>query len=280
MTAPAVLPTTTDSSQQVQTLLQQIFNSANWKGEIEKTVKKNVRLQAIVKDQKASLDKFEAKFNLQTGEPKEGKLLTKEEAVVYAAFVELKLKPEDLKKTLEEHAKLKVKEDEREQEERFTDAAEALGYENVAALTRWLMREKLVLEFKDQRVEELDEDGNKTGKKKLQRMPYVKAAGDDKAAPEPLEDYIEREVPEFVDIFKTKPESDDDEEGKGSEEGDGGGDFIQRAAREAEARVRSKGGVRIPATRSARTDSLGSKNSKTLEELEKTARSDSMYRSL
>lgn len=278
MTAPVAPVATNDSSQQVQTLLQQIFNSANWKGEIEKTVKKNVRLQAIVKDQKASLDKFEAKFNLTTGEPKEGKLLTKDEAVAFTAFTELKLKPEELTKLIAEHGKLKAKEAEELQAEQFNDAGEALGYENIPALTRWLLREKLVLEFKDQRVEELDDDGNKTGKKKLQRMPYVRAAGDDKAVPEALEDYIEREVPEFVDIFKTKPESDDEEgDGKG-EAADDTGDFITRAAREAEQRVRPKSGVRVPATRSARTDSGGTKDGKKLADLEKEARSDPMYR--
>jgi hypothetical protein len=280
MTPPVQPVPAADQSQQVTDLLNRIFNSSNWRGEVEKTVKKNTRLQQLVRDQKAQLDKFAAKFNLDTGEPKEGKLLTKDEAVAYQAFVDLKVKPEDLKTVLTEHGKLKAKDDERAAEERFADAAEALGFENVPALTRWLTREKLVLEFKDQRVE--DED---TGKKVLMRMPYVRPAEDEKAVLEPLEEYIEREVPEFLDIFKTKPESDDDEEEGGREEG---GDLdtdemVRRASADAERRVSGKGGksgVRVPATRSARSDNAGTKDSKKLADLEKDSRSSSLYSSI
>jgi hypothetical protein len=280
MTPPVQPVPAADQSQQVTDLLNRIFNSSNWRGEVEKTVKKNTRLQQLVRDQKAQLDKFAVKFNLETGEPKEGKLLTKEEAAVYQAVVDLKVTPENLKTIIAEHGKLKAKDDERAKEEQFADAAEALGFENVPALTRWLTREKLVLEFKDQRVE--DED---TGKKVLMRMPYVRPAEDEKAVLEPLEEYIEREVPEFLDIFKTKPESDDDEEEGGREEG---GDLdtdemVRRASADAERRVSGKGGksgVRVPATRSARSDNAGTKDSKKLADLEKDSRSSSLYSSI
>lgn len=278
---PPVLPAN-DSSAQVQNLLSQIFNSSNWRGEVEKTVKKNARLQTLVREMKAQLDKFTAKFDLTTGEPKEGKLLTKDEAAVWVAFTELKLKPEDIKVMAAEHGKLKAKQDERDAEEKFETAAEALGYENVPALTRWLTREKLVLDFKDQRVEEEQDDGSK--KKVLKRMPYVRPAEDEKAAFVALEDYIEEQVPEFVAIFKTKPEGDEesDEEGEGSSELDAD-ELVRRASAEAEGRVRGgngkgKSGVRVPATRSARGDNANTKDSKKLADIEREARSSQMYR--
>lgn len=275
MTAPPVVQPTNDSSAQVTELVQRIMNSSNWRSELEKTVKKNVRLQGMVRDQKTQLDRFTAKgFNLETGELKDGKLLTKEEAAAYDAFVELKLKPEEVKAMAADYGKLKAKDDERAAEEKFADAAEALGFENIPALTRWLTREKLVLDFKDQRVEEEQDDGSK--KKVLKRMPYVRPAEDEKAAFVPLEDYIEEQVPEFVAVFKTKPESDDDEgevEGGESDELD-----VSRAARDAEIRVRGKSGVRVPATRSARTDNGGSKDGRKLADLESAARQDPIYR--
>jgi actin-related protein len=240
--------------------MNRIFNSAN--------LSEKLRLLQVI------VDKLGAKFNLETGEPKEGVLLGKDDAAVWKAFTELKLKPEDIKKMSEEYGKLKAKDNERIQEEEFADAAEALDYENVPALTRWLLREKLVLEFKDQRIEVEQEDGTK--KKVLKRMPYVRPANDDKATLSPLEEYIENEVPEFVDIFKTLPEG-DDEDGK-DESGDDG-DIVIRAATDAQERVRKqRGGVRVPATRSARMDNGSNKDKRTIEQLEKEARGNSMYR--
>lgn len=278
MTAPPPVPA--QATGDVSDLLNRIFNSSNWRGEVEKTVKKNVRLSEKLRLQQIVLDKFGAKFNLDTGEPKEGRLLSKDDAAMYDAFVALKVKPEDLVKLVKEHGELKVKDDERQQEEKFGDAAEALGYENVPALTRWLMREKLVLEFKDQRLEEEQEDG--TRKKVLKRMPYVKAAGDEKAVPEPLEDYIEREVPEFVDIFKTVPVGDEDEEVGGSAEDESNlsdDELVRRAQADAQKRVaKPQRGVRVPATRSARSDNGSNRDAKQLEKLEKEARSNPIYR--
>jgi hypothetical protein len=66
MTPPVQPVPAADQSQQVTDLLNRIFNSSNWRGEVEKTVKKNTRLQQLVRDQKAQLDKFAAKFNLDT----------------------------------------------------------------------------------------------------------------------------------------------------------------------------------------------------------------------
>jgi hypothetical protein len=280
MTPPVQPVPAADQSQQVTDLLNRIFNSSNWRGEVEKTVKKNTRLQQLVRDQKAQLDKFAAKFNLETGEPKEGKLLTKEEPQSIRRLSTSRSPPKISRRSLPSTASSRRRTTSVPPEEQFADAAEALGFENVPALTRWLTREKLVLEFKDQRVE--DED---TGKKVLMRMPYVRPAEDEKAVLEPLEEYIEREVPEFLDIFKTKPESDDDEEEGGREEG---GDLdtdemVRRASADAERRVSGKGGksgVRVPATRSARSDNAGTKDSKKLADLEKDSRSSSLYSSI
>lgn len=278
MTTP-VVPVASPPQPDIQELLSRIFNSANWRSEVEKTVRKNAKLLSRNKDMQAVLDKIGAKFNLETGEPKEGKLLTKDEAADWTAFQAFQKKPAELKTIVEEHGKFKVKESEQKEEEAFADAAEALEFENVPALTRWLVREKLLLEFKDQRVEDPD-----TGKKVLKRMPYVRPKENEKAALEPLEDYIEREVPDFVDTFRKAPESDEDEDegdnARAEDELDTDA-LVARASAEAEGRVgkskNKKQGVRIPATRGARSDTQVSRNDKILKKLEDDARGDPLY---
>lgn len=275
MTPP--VPPTPPTAPDVSDIVNRIFSSSNWRGEIEKTVRKNVRLQEKLRLQQATLDKIGAKINLDTGEPKEGRLLTKEEAVQYTAFIELKIKPEDLKKVVDEHGKLKEKQAERDAEEQFQTAAEALEFENVPALTRWLTREGLVLEFKDQRVDEEQEDGSV--KKVTKKMPYVRPKADDKATVEPLEDYIEREVPEFVSVFRAKPEEGDGEEEEMSSGSESAEDFIQSASREALGRVgKGKSGTRFPVSRGAGGEPSTSRDRKVLEKMEEDARGSHHYR--
>jgi hypothetical protein len=266
----SVPPVAAPATQSVEDILQKIFSSSNWRSEVEKTVRRNEKLLRKLKTQQDVLDRIGAKFNLETGEPKEGKLLTKEEAAAYDAFVKLGKKPEELTVIVKEHGELKIKEDERAEEEKYEDAANALGFENVPALTRWLKREKLHLEFKDQRVEDPD-----TGKKVVQKLPFVRPAADDKAALVALDEYIEQEVPEFIDVFKTKPASEEVEEAGGSEGDDE--DIVTRAAREASDRVRGGSGVKVPATRSATSQPSRNKDAKKLEQIEQEARSSQQY---
>jgi hypothetical protein len=269
---PPVPPVPASSTIDVQDIVQKIFSSSNWRSEVEKTVRRNAKLLTRNKELQATVDKFGAKFNLETGEPKEGKLLSKDEAASYDAFVKLGKKPEELTAMVGEFATLKTKETERADEEKYADAADALGFENVPALTRWLKREKLVLEFKDQRVE--DEE---TGKKVVQKLPFVRPAGDDKAALEPLDEYIEREVPEFIDIFRVKPAGDEDEGGSEGTDRSEEDDIISRAGREANERVRGGRGVRVPATRGADRSPPQARDKKKLEQMEQEARSSQHY---
>lgn len=264
-----VVPPVTATEQSVQDILAKIFSSANWRGEVEKTVKRNSKLLSRVKELQSVVDRFSAHFNVETGAPKEGKLLTKEQAADYDAFVALGVKPADLKTVVEEHGKLKIQASERAEEEKYVEAAEALGFENVPALTRWLKREKLALEFKEQRVK--DEESGKTV---IQKLPFVRPAGDEKAVAEALDEYIEREVPEFVDVFKFRPAADDEEAGGGAETEED--DIVARASREATERVRSSKGVRIPATRAAGNGGR-SRDTKKLEQIEAEARASQQY---
>lgn len=252
--APAGTP---DMTAQVQDIMTKIFGGSNWRNEVERTVKRNVKLLARNKELATENE------TLKGGGLKEGeRKLTKEEAVIFDAFKALNLKPEEVKVIVEEHKTLKVKEQEHAEEEQYTAAAEALEYENVPALTRWLKREDLHLEFK----EEVGRD--EEGKKTIKKVPVVRPKKDDKAALEPLETYLEREVPDFIDTFKTAP-ADESEEGL-----EGDDDIVERATIEAQRRV---GGVRVPATRSASSSSPASRERRTTQQLEAEAAANPMY---
>ncbi len=263
MTAPATgtVPTPAPTDEQVQSLLSKIFSGSNWKSEIEKTVRRNVRLLADKKDLQAQIEALKTTGAAPAG----GKVLTKEQAADYDAFVALNVKPADLKVVVDEHGKFKVKVQETEDAEKFAAAAKALGFGNVKALTRWLQKEKLVVEFKDTRV-----DDEETGKKVVKKMPYVRPAADEKAQPEPLEEYMDREVPEFVELFRTVAEPEGGEEESETDE-----ERLVRATTEAEERVR--GGVRIAATRPAGAMPAASKDKKTLERIEQENQATGLY---
>ncbi len=260
MTGPAIPADNTAAL--IQSITSQIFSSANWKSEVQKTVKRNVKLQEKVRELTAQVE------TAKKGAPGDGaKVLTKEEVAEWDAYKALNLKPADIKKTVEDHGRLKVKEAEQLEEENYGDAAEALDFANVPAFKRWMKREGLVLELRDQRVED-----ETTGKKVLVKMPFVRLRSDDKAQFESLEEYIEREVPEFVDTFRQADEQ-EAEKILGTETGD----VITRAARDAEERVKGNG-VRVPATRPGRSDnSTKTRDAKVLQEVEERTRNNPAY---
>jgi hypothetical protein len=258
--APAGTP---ELNAQVESIMGKIFGSSNWRNETERTVRRNVKLMAKNKELLAENE------TLKGGGLKEGeRKLTKEEGVIFDAFKALNLKPEEIKAVVEEHKKLKVKEQEGAEEAQYKLAAESLDYANEAALTRWLKREGLHLEFKDEVTR--GEGGVRVTKK----VPVVRPKDDDKAALESLEAYLEREVPDFIDTFKTAPIEEEGEEGEaGGEEGDE--ELVARAATETRRRV--GGGVRVPATRSSSTASPATRDRKVAAQLEQTAADDPMY---
>src|SRR5262249_23234098 len=138
-----------------------------------------------------------AKVTAQDG----GRVLTKDEATAYQKFLDRKLTDKDLDKLINEHGKFTAEAAQREEAKGYADAAKALGFENIPAFTRWMGREGLVLTMEKATVR--DEEG----KKSVVDVPHVRSKADDKAKPEPLQDYMDREVPEFLDGFRTAPAS-------------------------------------------------------------------------
>lgn len=195
--------------------------------------------------------------------PADGSLvLTKEDAAEFAEFKKLAMKPADLKTALDEHAKLKGEKDERSIDQLWADAAAELGFENVPLFTRMLKREGLHLEFRDERAKD-----DETGKTTVVRVPMVRAAKDDKAQLESLDDYVEREFGDAAIVaFETAPATGEETD----DEDDIAESTVGAASRRGTRRERTVGasngashggsngasqtiaGVRIPVTRNAR----------------------------
>lgn len=246
------MPEATENEQGIQELLNKILNSSNWRREIEVTVKRNLKLLRRNKELQTENE------TLKQNQPKDGaKVITKDEIAELEAFRALKLKPEQITALVADHDKLKAKQTEQDEEKDFKDAAEALEFENVPALTRWLKRENLKLEFQEKR----GKDGeNKTV---VTRVPVVRPKNDDKAQFEPLSEYMEREVPELMEAFKTAPETEEAED-----------DTDKETIRVPKT---PKDVVMVAATRSAGKQPAGSKDKKVLEQMEREARADPLY---
>lgn len=257
----------------VRSTLERIFSSGNFRSvayqEVRALEQKNNRLLRRNRELKSQVDELE-----QTKPGDDSVVLAKDDAAEWAAFKKLNVKATDVEKTIKEHGDLKAKDVERADEEKFADAAEALGYENVALFTRMLTREGLHLEFRDERVK--DEDSGKTI---TVRVPVVRPKADDKAELEPLDSYLEREMPEIVPVLQAEPEGEDDED-EGEMVGAGAGsDSAERAIRRFSAGERgtrngnsshstrsreavATGGVRMPVTRNARPSTGASRDDK------------------
>ncbi len=249
MTGPAV-PATPDLTAQIEGITNKIFSGANWRNEVERTVRRNVKLLAKNKELEAE------NTSLKAAAPKDGaKTISKEDAELLETYKALG-KPAELKTVVKEHGEFKVKVQEHEEEESFKTAAKALEFENIPALTRWLKREGLHLEFREEAGR--DEEGARITKK----VPFVRPKTDDKAPLESLDAYITREVPEFVDTFKSAPAHEEGEEDDGEER---------------ERPAPATGGIRIPATRSAGNGSGMGREKKILQKMEEDAKNDRMY---
>lgn len=283
-------PNKDKEQKELKDLLGSIFNSTNWRERVEREMRDKFRLTRKLALARKETD--ELKEQLETAKPKDGSVvMTKadsEELVAYRALVP---KSADLKVILTEHGTLKAKDEERAMEAQFAEAGEALGWENIPALTRFLKRENLVLEFKE--TSEKDEDG----KRILTRLPYVRPKADEKAAPVALDEYVEKEVPEFIDIFATAPALGEDDDDEGTEEGGEGNELVGagagggirrtdigargRQVTRSEARARGgdrSTGVRIAGTRGVRADAVpGTRDKKTLEKAEEDARRSGVY---
>lgn len=250
-----------DLDKSVQEAIDKLFASPNWRARVTETVRDSFKSRESsrkLKDQVADLQK-----QLDDAKPKDGSVvLSKEDAAIWTAFGKLGKKPEELTKVLSDYEVLSKEATERKEAEGFADAAEALGFKNVPALTRMLTRENLVLEFKDVRSKD---ENDKTI---VTRTPFVKPKGDAKAELEALDEYLEREVPEFLPIFESEPSTGEEEEGE--EEKPTRRTTLDRS-------TVATGGVRIAATKGARETTPVARDKKRLEEEEANQRTGGHY---
>jgi len=250
-----------DLDKSVQEAIDKLFASPNWRARVTETVRDSFKSRESsrkLKDQVTDLQK-----QLDDAKPKDGSVvLSKEDAAIWMAFGKLGKKPEELTKVLSDYATLSAEATARKEAEGFADAAEALGFKNVPALTRMLTRENLVLEFKDVRSKD---ENDKTI---VTRTPFVKPKGDDKAELESLDEYLEREVPEFLPIFESDPVAGAEEEGETEE---------RPTRRTTLDRTPAIGGVRIAATKGARETTPVTRDKKKLEEEEANQRAGGHY---
>jgi len=277
-------------------VLDRIFNSPNFRAsaheEIRKLERENFRLRRRRADDKTRIAELE-ELTPDDG----GRVLSKDEAADYDAFKALNLKPAELKTLVTEHGELKKKDAERSDEELYVDAADALGFQNLALFMRTMQREGLHLEFKEERIR-----NDESGKLETVHVPMVRPKGDDKAQLESLSDYLDRELgPEFIAAFEAEAadgESDDAaDETEVTATGTAG--FAQRATRfgagDAGARRTAlaaigngnnatqqtgNGGVTMPVTRNARPSSGRSAEAKRQKEAYEEKRNNPAYASL
>jgi len=269
-------PTADERAAEIRAAVERMFSGSNWRKSAEETVKDNFKIRRKLQEAKTRITELEA------AAPKDGAVVLKkedsEELVAYRALG----KVADLKTVVAEHGALKVKDQARTEQESFAEAAESLGYKNVVALTRVLTREGLVLEFKDVRVK--GEDGKFT----VERVPQVRPKADDKAQLEPLDDYLQRELPDFIAVFESEPSGgDEDGDDDAGDEKDGAAEMEelttslqgeQDTGRSVKRGKTVRGGVAIAATRNVNgVPSVAGKNQKKMEQIEKEARESSMY---
>lgn len=153
---------------------------------------------AIARDQIATLQE-----QVDTGTVPEGSVVVKkEDADELAAFRALKLKPDEVKKTVDDLGKLAQEKAVAEAESVFADAAESLAFPNVAAVTKALKKEGLLVEMRAVK----EDDPENPGKKITVQRAFCRKRDDEKAAFEPLGEYIDREIPEFVAAFDAEPD--------------------------------------------------------------------------
>lgn len=196
------MPDENNGKAELQAMLDQIFNAKNWRDKVTEEMRNTLKLRRKAAALQKELDELKA------AAPKDGAVvLAKADHDELVAFRTLNLTPADLTKSLSDLADLRTKDTEREEEKQFGEAGEALGYQNIPALTRFLKRERLALSFKDTRID----DPDNAGKKLTVKLPFVRAKSDDKAPEVALDEYVQTEVPEFEEIFLTAPESDDDD---------------------------------------------------------------------
>jgi hypothetical protein len=250
-----------DLAETVRNEVTKIFNASNWRSRVQETVetaeKLRRRLRRTEKERDEALEKV----------PKDGQaVLSKEDAEAIEKFKKdhPTVKLSDLPTIVKEHGDLKTKVAEREEEEQYVEAAEAMDWPNVKAVKRFLKREGLHLEFQDVRTK--DDDGKTTTK----RTPMVRPKNDDKAKLVALDEYVDEEMPDMIDVFVKEPEERaEDEEGEPE----------RKVSRRRESKAETLGdGIVIAEISGKRgTPNTNAKNDKRLQEIEDAARDSGMY---
>lgn len=164
------------------------------------------QLKTDAEDAQEDAKRWRAKAEAKGNGAKDGELvLTVDEAKTWKEFQDLKLKPADLKKQLEDGEKSTRELAEVRETEREAGVAAAAGYK--PSVLRMVTKDKgLHVELREVPV---TTDG-KTEKKKV---PYVRKVSDDKSAGEPLTDYVERDLKDLLPSLKVA--TTDEEEGLG-----------------------------------------------------------------
>lgn len=127
---------------------------------------------------------------LRDAQPKDGgTILSKEEAKIYADFKALNLTVEQVTKLRDEHRDLTAKVSKADQEKIDHAAADALNLRG-ELLSELLTGRGMKVEMKEAIVPD-PKDNTKTIK---QQIPHIRPLADDKATPEPLSAYVEREL--------------------------------------------------------------------------------------
>lgn len=205
--------------------------------------------------------------------PKEGSvILTADQAKEWQALAELKLPVADIKTRLTERDQLSVKDKERTDAEQLAEAGTAIGVTNTKALVKLLKTEGLALEFKDTKVKQ-DDNSYKT-----ERVPFVRKADVKDAAPEPLADYIERELSEFIPALTAEPDAGEESEELPAAERSQDTSTAAPTRRLGEQRTPASTRTPFPA-RSQRTPSSRREQGPSKEDLDR-ARNSGMYGSL
>jgi hypothetical protein len=240
-------------------LMQQMLQGNNVSQREQTLIRDNFKLRRRNAQMREQLESASA------GKVPDGSVVVKKaDADELEKFRALKLTPDVITASMQELTKLKTESAARENEAVHEEAAEALGYPNVAALSKALKREGLHVEMKSVRAD----DPDNPGKKISVLMPHVRKASDEKAALEPLADYIDRELSELVPAFVAEPETDDSDDDAGSASSTSQANTItmRRDPKSPAARGSNNNGVSIPVARSAQRPNGPAREAKQTEE--------------
>lgn len=129
--------------------------------------------------------------------PEGATVLSADEAKEWAALQAAKRPVADLLKLAEEHGTLTTQLAERDRRDVVRQAAGAAGYRD-SVLLDLVQAKGLAVEVRTEEV------ADAKGQKKSTPVPYVRPAGDDKATPEKLVDYVAKHLADYVPALQVE----------------------------------------------------------------------------